>query len=204
MKPLHPIDYPINPLLQRRWSPRAFDTKPVEAAKLASLLEAARWAMSCFNAQPWRYLIATHENPAEFDRMLSCLVEKNQQWARTAPILMVSVAHTVFEHNGAPNRHAGHDVGAASAMLAVEAESVGLHVHQMAGFDAAKVKQEYLLPEHFEPMAAIAVGYLGSPESIPEGFRKGEVSPGVRKPLSEFVFTKKWGEKFPLPPKVGS
>src|SRR5665213_1277280 len=99
MKPLHPVDYPIEGLLQKRWSPRAFDPRPVEANKLASLLEAARWAPSCNNAQPWRYLIATKENPSEFDRMLSCLVEKNQQWARTAPVLMVSVAHTVFEYN---------------------------------------------------------------------------------------------------------
>ena len=201
MKPLHPVHYPINPLLQKRWSPRAFDTRPVEAHRLASLLEAARWAMSSSNGQPWRYLIATNENPAEYDRMLGCLVEKNQQWARTAPVLMVSVAHTVFEHNGVPNRHAAHDVGAASAMMAIEAESLGLHMHQMGGFDANKVIQEYGLPEHFEPMAAIAIGYLGSPESIPEGFRKGEVTPGVRKPVSDFAFTKKWGEKFLLPPK---
>jgi nitroreductase len=201
MKPLHPVDYPINPLLQKRWSPRAFDTRPVEAHKLARLLEAARWAMSSSNGQPWRYLIATNENPAEYDRMLGCLVEKNQQWARTAPVLMVSVAHTVFEHNGVPNRHAAHDVGAASAMMAIEAESLGLHMHQMGGFDANKVKQEYGLPEHFEPMAAIAIGYLGSPGSIPEAFRKGEVTPGVRKPVSDFAFTKKWCEKFPLPSK---
>jgi len=201
MKPLHEVDYPIEPLLHQRWSPRAFDTRPVEPQKLASILEAARWAMSCSNAQPWRYLIATHENPSEFDRMLSCLVEKNQQWARTAPVLMVSVAETIFENNGAPNRHAGYDVGAASAMLTIQAEALGLHVHQMAGFDAKKVKTEYGLPEHFEPMTAMAVGYLGSPDSIPEGFRKGEVTPGTRKPVSAFAFTRKWGEVYPLPPK---
>jgi nitroreductase len=201
MKPSHEVDYPIEPLLQQRWSPRAFDTRPVEPAKIASMLEAARWAPSCYNAQPWRYLIATHENPAEFDRLLSCLVEKNQQWARTASVLMISVAHTVFEHSGAPNRSAGHDVGAASAMLTIQAEALGLHVHQMAGFDVSKVKSEYGLHEHFDPMAAMAIGYLGSPESIPEGFRKGEATPGVRKPVSDFAFTKKWGEKFALPPK---
>ena len=203
MKPLHPVDYPIEGLLQKRWSPRAFDPRPVEANKLASLLEAARWAPSCNNAQPWRYLIATKENPSEFDRMLSCLVEKNQQWARTAPVLMVSVAHTVFEYNGAPNRTAGHDVGAASAMLTIQAEALDLHVHQMAGFDVNKVKTEYGLPEHFDPMAAMAIGYLGSPDSIPEGFRKGEVTAGVRKPVSDFAFTKTWGEVYALPPKQG-
>jgi len=201
MKPLHEVDYPIEPLLRERWSPRAFDTRPVEPNKLASILEAARWAPSCSNAQPWRYLVATHENPAEFDRMLICLVEKNQQWARTAPVLMVSVAFTLFESNSAPNRHAGHDVGAASAMLTIQAEALGLHVHQMAGFDAKKVIAEYGLPAHFDPMAAMAIGYAGSPELIPEGFRKGEVTPGTRKPVSEFVFTKKWGEVFALPPK---
>ena len=201
MKPLHNVDYPIHPLLRQRWSPRAFDTRPVEPAKIASLLEAARWAPSSSNSQPWRYLIATNENRAEFERMLGCLVEKNQQWARTAPVLMISVAHTIYEYNGAPNRHAGHDVGAASAMLTIEAEALGLHVHQMAGFDAAKVKAEYDVPEHFDPMAAMAIGYLGSPESIPEGFRKGEVAPGTRKPISDFAFTKKWGEQYELPAK---
>ncbi len=109
--------YPLHELIVRRWSPRAFADRIVERATLVRLLEAARWAPSCFNEQPWRYIVATRENPAEFGKLLGCLMEGNQVWAKHAPVLIISVAKLAFAHDGKPNRHAFHDVGAASAFL---------------------------------------------------------------------------------------
>src|SRR5213078_4673493 len=134
-----PTDYPIEEILQRRWSPRAFSDRMVESEKLQSLFEAARWAPSTFNEQPWAFIVATKQNLEEHARLLSCLAEKNQQWARLAPVLMVSVAKLNFDKNGKPNRHAFHDVGLAVGTMIVQATSLDLFVHQMAGFAPEKV-----------------------------------------------------------------
>lgn len=187
-------DHPIHELQRKRWSPRSFADRLVEPTKLASLLEAARWSPSCFNEQPWSYLVATKDNAEGYAKMLGCLVEKNQQWARTAPVLMVSVARTTFSHNGKPNPHARHDVGMATANLTFEATALGLFVHQMAGFDAEAVRKAYDVPPEFDPVAAIAIGYLGDPDAIPEGFRKGEVTQTPRKAQTAFVFSGAWGK----------
>ncbi|NEQ26024.1 MAG: nitroreductase, partial [Microcoleus sp. SIO2G3] len=149
-------DYPIEELLRQRWSPLAFSDRSVEPEKLGSLLEAARWSASSFNEQPWRYMIATKDNSEEFDRLLSCLAEGNQEWAKNASVLMLSVAKRTFTFNGVENRHAFHDVGAAGANLSAEATAQGLFVHQMAGFDVAKAKETYGIPEDYDPVAAIA------------------------------------------------
>ena len=190
--------YPLHELILRRWSPRAFANRRVEPATLARLLEAARWAPSCFNEQPWRYLVATQENPAEYARLLGCLVESNQAWAKQAPVLMISVAELNFAHNGKPNRHAFHDVGAASAYLTVQATALGLFVHQMAGILADKARETCRIPEGFEAVAGVALGYLGEPESLPEPLRAREIEPSKRQPLEGIAFTGRWGEKFPL------
>ena len=173
MRPPHETAHPINYLLRQRWSPRAFAGRRVEPEKLRGMLEAARWAPSSFNAQPWSFLVATKEDPADYERMLGCLVEFNQKWARSAPVLMISVATHAFTHNGKPNRHSFYDTGAAVAMLAVEATSLGLHVHQMAGFEPEKVRAAYNVPDTAEPASAIAVGYVGDPASLPNGWRLG-------------------------------
>jgi len=193
-----PTDYPVAEIIRRRWSPRAFAAQPVEPDKLRSLFEAARWAPSSFNEQPWVYILATKDQPDEYAQMLSCLVEKNQQWARLAPVLMVSVAKMNFDKTGKPNRHAFHDVGLATATMLVQATAIGLFVHQMAGFSVEKIKATYSLPEGFEPVAAMAVGYPADPETLPEPFREQEVAPRRRKPISDFVFEGKWGEVSPL------
>jgi nitroreductase len=193
-----PTDYPIEEIIRRRWSPRAFAEQPVEPDKLRSLFEAARWAPSSFNEQPWVYIIATKDQPDEYAQMLSCLVEKNQQWARLAPVLMVSVAKMNFDKTGKPNRHAFHDVGLATATMLVQATAIGLFVHQMAGFSVEKIRETYSLPEGFEPVAAMAVGYPADPEALPEPFREQEVAPRRRKPISDFVFEGKWREVSPL------
>ena len=193
-----PTDHPIEEIIRRRWSPRAFSEQPVEPDKLRSLFEAARWAPSSFNEQPWVYIIATKDKPDEYAQMLSCLMEKNQQWARLAPVLMVSVAKLNFDKTGKPNRHALHDVGLATGAMLAQATALDLFVHQMAGFSVEKVRATYGLPGGFEPVAAIAFGYPAEPEALPESFREQEVAPRRRKPISDFVFEGKWGEVSPL------
>lgn len=186
--------YQIHDLIKRRWSPRAFSDRPVEPGTLRSLLEAARWAPSSNNEQPWNFIVATKDNQAEFSRLLSCLVEGNSLWAQHAPVLMVSVARMSFEDDGKPNRHAFHDVGQAVANLLVQATALGLMAHQMAGFHPDKVRELYGVPKEFEPVAAMALGYPGDPQSLPERLRTRELAPRERKPLTGFVFTGRWGK----------
>jgi nitroreductase len=188
----------LHELLDRRWSPIAFSPRPVEPEKLRSVLEAARWAPSSFNEQPWVFLVATKDDPENFARLLGCLVEGNRVWAQHAPVLMLSVAKLSFDMSGKPNRHALHDVGAASADLTLQATALGLFVHQMAGFDSEKARREFSIPEGYEPGAAIALGYLGDDAGLPEKLRARNKSARKRKPLSEFVFTGGWGNTSPL------
>ena len=190
--------YPIHELLRRRWSPRAFSDRRVDPAIMRSLLEAARWAPSSYNEQPWSFIVATKDDTAEFSRLLSCLVEGNIQWAQHAPVLMVSVARLSFEDDGKPNRHAFHDVGLAVANLIVQATALGLVVHQMAGILPDKIRKLYGIPEGYEAVAGIALGYPGDPQSLPEGLRKRELAPRERKALTEFVFSGRWGRTSPL------
>jgi nitroreductase len=185
--------YPIHDLIKRRWSPRAFSDRVIEHDTLRSLLEAARWAPSSNNEQPWNFIVATKDDQAEFSRLLSCLVEGNSLWAQHAPVLMVSVARMSFEDDGKPNRHAFHDVGQAVANLIVQATALGLMVHQMAGFHPDKVRELYGVPKEFEPVAAIALGYPGDPKSLPDKLRTRELAPRERKHIAEFVFTGRWG-----------
>jgi len=188
-----PAEHPIEALLRRRWSPRSFTDRPVSAAALRSLLEAARWAASCNNAQPWHFLIARkQEEAAAFGRLLSCLSPGNQAWAAKAPVLMLAVARTTFPANGNPNRHAWYDTGAASAMMAVQAVALGLQLHQMAGFDAAKAREAFAIPAEYEPIAAIALGHPGRPEALPDALRARETAPRQRRPITDFAFFGSW------------
>ena len=191
-------DYPIEEILRRRWSPRAFSDRMVETEKLQSLFEAARWAPSSFNEQPWSFIVATKHKQEEHARLLSCLVEKNQQWAHLAPVLMVSIAKLNFEKTGKPNRHAFHDIGLAMGNMLVQATALGLFVHQMAGFSPEKVRELYDVPESHEPVAAIAIGYAADVDILPEPFRERELGTRSRKAISSFVFQGKWGEVSPL------
>jgi nitroreductase len=182
----------IDPI-RNRWSPRAFLDKPVSRADLRTLLQAARWAASCFNEQPWRFILATKDNPEEYARLLSVLVEKNQAWAKSAPVLLLSVTKKTFTHNAKPNRTANYDTGAAAQLLCVQAASMGLATHQMAGLDSAKARELFHIPDDFEPGAAMALGYAGPAESLPEDFQKSELAPRTRKSLPEIAFTTTWG-----------
>jgi nitroreductase len=193
-----PSEVPIHELIARRWSPRAFADRPVNAATLRQLFEAARWAASSYNAQPWLYIVATREQPEEFQKMLGCLVEFNQAWAKAAPVLAISIAQLKFQHDGTPNLHAAHDVGAAGALLSLQATALGLAVHQMAGFDAERARKTYGIPADYQPIAAIAIGWPGDPASLPDKLRERETAPRARKPVSEFVFSSSWGQKAPF------
>jgi nitroreductase len=186
--------HPVHDLIRRRWSPLAFAETPVEPEKLRSLLEAARWAASSYNEQPWAYLVATRDNPEEFEKLLGCLVEGNRTWARHVPVLMLSVAKLAFDRNGQPNRHAWHDVGAASATLCLQATALGLFVHQMAGILPAQARTVYGIPEGWEPVAGLAVGYPGDPAALPEKLRQRQDAPRSRKEITSFVFAGKWGQ----------
>ena len=196
MKSLAETQYPIHELLQSRWSPRAFWDQLIDPEMLNSILEAARWAPSSFNEQPWCFIVATKQNLAEFDRLLSCLVEANQAWAKSASVLMISVAKLHFDRNGKDNRHAFHDVGAAASNLALQATALGLFAHQMAGFDIEKTRETFSIPEGYEPVAAIALGYLGDPQTLPEKLRDAELAPQTRRSLETFTFTGKWGQPY--------
>jgi nitroreductase len=190
-------DFPVHDLIRDRWSPRAFANKPVESAVLASLFEAARWAPSSYNVQPWAYLVATKDDAKNFEKMLGVLVEFNAGWAKEAPVLVLAVAGLKLL-DGNPNRNAFYDTGAATALLSVEATARGLGVHQMAGFDSAKAKTVFDIPADWEPIAALAIGYPGHPDSLPQGLRDREVAPRTRKPLSEFVMSGHWGHTSPI------
>ncbi len=193
-----PTDVPIHELIRTRWSPRAFADKSVAPDVLRSVFEAARWAPSSNNEQPWAYLVATKEDPDNFAQMLGTLVEFNQNWAKHAPVLALSVAHLKSSRDGKPNHVAQHDVGSASAQLTFEANSRGLFVHQMAGFDGNKARQVFGIPEDWQPVAAMAIGYPGEPGSLPQPLRDRELGPRTRKPLSELAMTGKWGQTAPF------
>jgi nitroreductase len=188
-----PTDHPTHDLITHRWSPRAFASKPVPADVLRSIFEAARWAPSSNNEQPWAYLVATQDHPENFAKMVSVLVEFNANWAKNAPVLALAVSELAFAKNGTPNRNAQYDTGAASALLTVEATARGLFVHQMAGFDPAKARQVFSIPEGWEPIAALAIGYPGDPATLPQPYQDREAAPRTRKPLREFVMTGQWG-----------
>jgi nitroreductase len=199
MEKIAETNHPVMDLIRKRWSGRAFSEKPVEHAVLRSLLEAARWAPSSSNEQPWIYLLATRETPAEFERMLGCVNENNRKWAALAPVLMLAVARMNSEKSGQPNRHAFYDLGQATAQLALEATSRGLMVHQMAGILPQKAREIYGVPPDYEVVTGIAVGYPGDPERLPEQFKEREVAArSPRKPLGAFVFNGKWGEPSPI------
>ncbi len=188
------VDHPVHPLIQARWSPRAFSERSVEREVLQSLLEAARWAPSAYNDQPWAFLMARREETAAFDRILEGLVPANQIWAKRASVLMVGLARTRFAHNGKPNRHALYDLGQAVATMTIEAVHRGLLVHQMGGIRREALRDAHQLPRGIEPVCGIAMGYPGDPDALPVTLAGRERAPRSRHPQGQFVYTKRYGE----------
>ena len=187
-------DYPILKVLAERWSPYGFEERPVSEADLRSLFEAARWAASSYNEQPWNYLVAIKEDSQEFGRLLSCLEEANQAWAKAAPVLVLGVVNLRFAKNNQDNRAAVHDLGLAAGNLSAEATARGLSVHQMIGILPDKAREIYQIPEHFEAWTAMAIGYKADPAKLPDALKDRDLAPRQRKPLSGFVFTRQWGQ----------
>lgn len=189
-----PTDYPVHELISKRWSPYGFANKPVEPNVLCSLFEAVRWAPSCFNEQPWYYIVATKEDRQEYDKLLSCLVEGNQLWAKHAPVLMLGVARLYLARNNKNNRAAIHDLGLAAGNLLLEATSRGLYVHQMVGILPEKAMEIYATPEGHEVVTGFAIGYQGDPADLPADIKERDLARRPRKPVKEFVFGGKWGK----------
>lgn len=194
MKRPAPVQFPVHELVRDRWSPRAFSDKPVEKSDLASLFEAARWAASSYNEQPWSFIVATKDDSENYKKMLDSLVEGNQQWAKLAPVLGLTVARTTFSRNEKPNRHAFHDVGLAMANLVTEATARGLFVHQMAGIEVDKAKEIWGIPDGHEPVAGFAIGYFGDVNNLPDPWKEREMGDRSRKPIEDMVFTGGWGK----------
>lgn len=187
-------DHPIHDLITKRWSPYGFSDKPVAREDLLGLFEAARWAASSYNEQPWGYIVGTREQPEQFERVLSCLVEGNQAWARAAPVLALGVVSLAFKRNDKPNAAAEHDLGLASGNLCFEATNRGLFVHQMIGILPDKAREIFAIPESCSAKTGLAIGYRAEPETLPEELRERDLAPRQRKPVAEFVFGNRWGE----------
>jgi len=192
---------PIHALIARRWSPRAFDeARPIAQETLTQLFEAARWAPSCFNEQPWRYLVCNRNTePDAWADALACLVEGNQKWARRAPILIAAIAASHFSDSGQPNRWAPYDTGAASENIFLQATALGLAMHQMGGFDAVQLRARFGVPAEFEVLAMIAVGYPGEPALLERRRLEQELAPRTRRSVSEFTHYGRWRELRALP-----
>ena len=191
-------DHPVHDLIAERWSPYSFDGRSVPRDALQSLFEAARWAASSYNEQPWSYIVATKDDADGFAKVLSCLVEGNQEWAKAAPVLAIGCTALKFSRNGNPNAAAQHDLGQASAYLALEATARGLAVHQMIGILPDRARELFQVPEGVQPLTGLAIGYVGEASLLPEKLRSRDAGRSKRKRLTEFVFDTKWGTASPI------
>lgn len=185
---------PIHELIANRWSGRAYDaSKLVTKDQLVSLLEAARWAPSCFGDQPWRYVVCNKaENLQAWQAAFDCLVPGNQSWAIDAPVLLLICADTLFSHNQKPNKWGPYDTGAATENFCLQAAALGLMAHQMGGFDADKARAAFKVPEQYHILPMVAVGYQAAIESLSGEVKERELAERSRKPLGELFFNGVW------------
>jgi nitroreductase len=183
-----PKETGLHDLILRRWSPRAYADKEVTVAELKKLFEAARWAASSSNEQPWRFLVGRRGDET-YQKIFNSLVEFNQNWAKSAPVLVLSVAKKTFTEKGTPNAYGLHDTGAATATLALQATADGLHSHSMAGFDKEQARASFAIPTDYELGSVTAIGYFGDPAILPDHMKKMEVASRQRKPLAQIVFS---------------
>jgi nitroreductase len=188
MKYAQPSAEGVLPVILERWSPRAFSDRDVSPSDLKVIFEAARWAPSSFNEQPWRFIVG-HRNSETYKKIAESMVPFNQAWATTAPVLILSVAKTRFSHNDSPNNYAVHDLGAADGFITLQAASMGIATHQMAGFDQAKAREAFSIPEVYAIGSVMALGYQGEPSILGEHYQGQEQSPRSRKSLSEIVLS---------------
>jgi Nitroreductase family len=185
-------DHPVNELIAKRWSARAFSTRPVERLKLLSVLEAARWAPSSRNEQPWRYIVFTNDNPEKLKKAQSVLKDINN-YAKRAPVLICAITKKTYSDNKNYNRLHFHDFGAANENMFLESFNQGLIMHEMGGFDVQKAMEVFNIPEDFEAGIMIAIGYQDVHQVLPESLRQKAHLPRERKPLSEIAFLEELG-----------
>ncbi|MGL4608447.1 MAG: nitroreductase family protein [Trueperaceae bacterium] len=201
-KPINPVERKVLDVVAKRWSPRGYSSKAVESEKLATVFEAARWTASSYNEQPWRFIVASKENAEAYNKLLSVAIEFNQSWAKAAPVLILIVGKKTFSEGspagGKPNNHAWYDAGAAATALSLEAAHHDLYVHQMAGIVADKARELYNIPDDYEAMTLLTLGYVGDLNDLPEHLRKMETQPRQRKPLAELVFENEFGKSAKL------
>ena len=186
-------DHRIHELIRTRWSPYGFDARAVGDADLQALFEAARWAPSSYNAQPWSFIVGM-AGTAQFARVLGCLIEFNQSWARHAPVLVLGLTQTLFPNKDERNHWAEHDLGLAAGNICVEATARGLCVHQMAGIVPERVRSEFAVPGTVRPLTAMAIGYPGK-SAVPEALATRDAATRERMPQTAFVFGGNWGEQ---------
>lgn len=187
---------PIHDIIAHRWSPRAYDeNKAVSQEQIISLLEAARWAPSCFGDEPWRFIVCDKNKEATaWENALACLVPGNQAWANNAPVLILICADTLFGHNGKPNRWGDYDTGAAAVSLCLQATSMGLATHQMGGFDEEKARETFQVPAQFHMMSMLAVGYAADTDTLSDELKERELAPRKRKALGELFYDGVWNQ----------
>ncbi len=185
--------HPIHELLEARWSPRAFSSQPIEADKLQSLFEAARWSPSGGNTQPWYFVVVTKADGEIHQKLVETMSGQNPNWTKNVPVLVLAVAK-LNPDRAAFNKYAYYDLGQAVAHLTVQAGALGLHVHQMGGFDGEKARQLFEIPADYEPVTISAIGYAGNLEDLPQDLQVRETAPRTRKPAKEFVFENQWGQ----------
>ena len=190
-------NHTLHPLLEKRWSPRAFSNKKVEKEKLQRLLEAARWSPSASNEQPWYYIIG-EAGDETFDKIFETLVEFNQLWVKTAPLVLLAIGKTGSKKSGNENLWFKYDVGSSVAHLTFQATHEGLWVHQMGGFDAEKAMELFDVPEGYEAISVFALGYMGGYKVLHPNLQKLELAERERKNMDTFVFSNKFGEKSQL------
>lgn len=182
----------VLPIFHSRWSPRSFSDREVSRADLAKVFEAARWAASSYNEQPWRFLVGMRNSTA-YKKIFDSLMPVNQLWAVSAPVLILGATKTRFSHSDSPNRVALYDLGAAASYLTLQAAALGIATHQMAGFDVDAARKAFEIPDDYLLGAVIALGYQGEPAALPnEQFLAQEVAPRQRKSMKDFVFSS-WG-----------
>ena len=184
----------INEIIANRWSPRAFDaSKTVSRQQIIALLEAARWAPSSYNDQPWRFIVCDKtSNPTAWQTAFDCLMPSNQSWVKHAPLLLLGCANTILDVNGQANRFAQYDTGAAAINTCLQASALGLAAHQMGGFNADAAREKLNIPAQFTPMSMIAIGYEGNANDLPDDLKARELAERKRKPLGELFFNGGW------------
>jgi nitroreductase len=183
-------NYPLAPLIAQRWSPRAFSDKDISLEEIGSIIEAARWSASCFNAQPWQLYVGSKTYYRDtYNKIFNLLVEFNQTWAQPCPLLILTVAKMSFPHNGKPNAHAWHDVGMASAQMMLQAEHMGLSAHAMAGFDIEGAYKTFNLPSNkeYQPVSVIAFGHATDASVLPKDMQEGETALRERRAYHDIV-----------------